>query len=170
MTKGGQDGTPGGASGGASRGAIKKHPASNGIAERAVKTAKSTLKKFVVDSNDSNFELKKKLIEFLYNYRNSTHTVENIVPSHNIINFRPKTELDFLKIEKRSIFKRKSIDVYMIHVNSLIKFAHVNQLKKSILQSNEMTTKTVMKELTYPQNEMPRLSTRKRKKPEWFGH
>jgi hypothetical protein len=172
MTKGGQEGASGGTTGSASRGAMKKHPASNGITERAVQTAKSTLKKYVVDSNDSNFELKNKLIEFLYNYRNSTHTVENIVPSHKFLNFKPKTELDFLKIEKRSIFKRKSIHVYMIHDNSLIKFAHVNQLKKSILKSNEIKTKTVTKELSKnkPQDEMPRRSTRKRKKPEWFGH
>jgi hypothetical protein len=163
MTKGGHEG--------ASGGAIKKHPASNGITERAVKTAKSTLKKFVVDSNDSNFELKKKLIEFLYNYRNSTHTVENIVPSHKFLNFKPKTELDFLKIEKRSIFKRKSIHVYMIHVNSLIIFAHVNQLKKSILKNNEITTKTVTKELTKnkPQDEMPRRSTRNERNKNGLG-
>jgi hypothetical protein len=171
MTKGGQEGASRGTSGGASGGATKKHPASNGFAERAVQTAKSVLKKLVVDGNGSNFELKKKLIEFLYNYRNSIHTVENIVPSHKILNFNPKTELDFLKIEKRSIFKRKSIHVYMIHVNSLIKFAHVNQLKKSILKSNEITTKTVTKELTKDKlrNEMPRRSTRNERNQNGLG-
>jgi hypothetical protein len=84
------------------------HPACN--AERAEQTAKSVLKKIVVDSNDSTFELKKKLIEFLYSYPNLTHTTENIVLSHEILNFKPKIEKisnDCLTEMKKTSFKNQ---------------------------------------------------------------
>lgn len=71
------------------------HPASNGLAERAVQTTKSVLRKFVID-NANSFNLDRSIEKFLFNYRNSPHTEDSIVPSHRILNFKPRSPLSVL--------------------------------------------------------------------------
>lgn len=78
------------------------HPASNGLVERAVQTAKSVLRKFLYD-NDTQFQIDRSLNQFLFNYRNSPHTEDKIIPVTRIFNYTPRTALSILSKEPEII-------------------------------------------------------------------
>lgn len=79
------------------------HPASNGMAERAVQSVKTVLKKLVFDSERSNcsFNLDKSIKDYLKKVRNLSTTDENWIPSHRLLSYHPRWEMDALKIDKK---------------------------------------------------------------------
>ena len=70
------------------------HPSSNGAAERAVQTFKSTLKKLVKNSKDS---IETQVNRFLFSYRNTPHTSTGVSPAEILLKRQPKTQLSLLK-------------------------------------------------------------------------
>jgi len=79
----------------------------------------------------------------------------------------------YVKWHTAKILKKKSTHVYSILVNNLVKLAHINQLRKTIMKKkenfnngneklNSSTNQTLQNELN------PRRSSRLRMKPDWF--
>ncbi|XP_062374782.1 uncharacterized protein K02A2.6-like [Sardina pilchardus] len=66
------------------------HPASNGLAERAVETLKDGLRKM------SGHSLETKLSRFLFQYRITPHTTTGLAPAEMLLGRRPKSHLDLL--------------------------------------------------------------------------
>ena len=66
------------------------HPASNGLAERAVQTFKEGMKK----SKTSDLQLR--LTRFLFQYRITPHTTTGIAPAELLMGRRPRSHLDLL--------------------------------------------------------------------------
>ena len=71
------------------------NPSSNGLAERAVQTVKSGLKKFTVGS------LNTRVSRFLYSYRRSVHSITKISPDQVMFNRKFKSPLDINISEKK---------------------------------------------------------------------
>ena len=67
------------------------HPASNGLAERAVQTLKSGLKKMTVGN------IEDKLARFLFQYRITPHTTTRTSPAELLMGRRLRSQLDILK-------------------------------------------------------------------------
>ena len=65
------------------------HPASNGLAERAVQTVKEALKKTTGD-------LETRLARFLFQYRLTPHLTTGQPPAELLMGRRPRSHLDFL--------------------------------------------------------------------------
>ena len=66
------------------------HPASNGLAERAVQTFKEGMKK------SKTTDLQLRLTRFLFQYRITPHTTTGIAPAEMLMNRRPHSHLDLL--------------------------------------------------------------------------
>jgi hypothetical protein len=164
------------------------HPQSNGLVERAVETTKSVLKKFVHEHGFSKLQIANDVTRFLMNHRNLPTTTDEIIPSHKMLNYEPRTKLTILKCKttseiascemeqahssitqkikpklqfeegekvvylcrvnnklfhyKATIIKKRSTFTYDVKVNGLTKMAHVNQLKKSILNHCHLPIQT----------------------------
>ena len=67
------------------------HPASNGLAERAVQTFKSGIKKL------TNGTLETRVARFLFNYRITPQTTTGVSPSELLLGRRLRCHLDFLR-------------------------------------------------------------------------
>ena len=81
------------------------HPASNGAAERAVQTFKSTLKKLVKNSKDS---IETQVNRFLFSYRNTPHTNTGVSPAEILLKRLPKTRMSLLRPDmEKSTMKYK---------------------------------------------------------------
>lgn len=72
------------------------HPASNGQAERTVRTVKEVFKKFMIDSQKKFQDVDEQICYFLFNYRNSCLTKTGKFPSEHLYSFKPKTLLDLM--------------------------------------------------------------------------
>ena len=66
------------------------HPASNGLAERAVQTVKNALK----DSSGANLETQ--ISRFLFHYRITPHSTTGVPPAELLLGRRPRCRLDLL--------------------------------------------------------------------------
>lgn len=75
------------------------HPASNGLAERAVQTVKDTfLKQMLHDAKyNTKRSLQHRIDSFLFSYRNTPHSMTGLIPSEVMFKFKPKTHLSLLK-------------------------------------------------------------------------
>lgn len=82
------------------------HPASNGLVERVVQTTKSALRKFTNDDSNK-FNLDRSIEKFLFSYRNTPHTQEQIIPSELILNYSPRSSLSLLN-EPTEVLNRVS--------------------------------------------------------------
>jgi transposase InsO family protein len=100
------------------------HPQSNGLAERAVQTAKTVLRKLIIEKV-SPFQLNNAVEEFVRNHRNLPTTENGIVPAHLVFSFKPKTELTSLKHHQRNNSIREFKEIRNIESNN--KF-EVNEL------------------------------------------
>lgn len=67
------------------------HPASNGLAERAVQTFKESMKKF------SDGSISTRVSRFLFAYRNTPHTTTGSSPAELLFSRRPRTRLDLIR-------------------------------------------------------------------------
>lgn len=77
------------------------NPASNGQAERLVRTTKEVLKKFLIDPDIAEVSLEDQLYLFLFNYRNTCLTNDEEFPSERIFSYKPKTLLDLINPKKQ---------------------------------------------------------------------
>ena len=66
------------------------HPASNGLAKRAVKTCKTGMRKMTQGT------LKQKLARFLFSYRTTPHPTTGVSPAELLMNRKLKSALDLL--------------------------------------------------------------------------
>ncbi|KAL3974523.1 interleukin 1 receptor-like 1 [Sarotherodon galilaeus] len=66
------------------------HPASNGLAERAVETLKDGLKKML------GLSIEKRLCRFLFQYRITPHTTTGLSPAELLMGRKPRSHLDLL--------------------------------------------------------------------------
>ena len=80
------------------------HPATNGLAERAVQTFKSFLKK------TPDGALEDRLSKFLLNYRLTPHSTTGITPAELLLGRRPRSVLDLVRpdLSKRSARSRST--------------------------------------------------------------
>lgn len=93
------------------------HPQSNGLAERAVQTMKTTLKKCLLD-NANCLCLDDKVTQCLYQYRNKMSTVTNKTPNELVLAYKPRTSMDLInpRSQIKSILKpSQSSDRRNIH-------------------------------------------------------
>ena len=67
------------------------HPATNGLAERAVQIVKRGLKK------SSEGSVKSRLAKFLFTYRLTPHTTTGVSPAEMLLGRRPRSRLDILR-------------------------------------------------------------------------
>lgn len=76
------------------------NPASNGQAERLVRTVKEVLKKFLLEPEVAVLDLEDQINLFLFNFRNNNMTRDGHFPSERIFSYRPKTVLDLINPKK----------------------------------------------------------------------
>lgn len=91
------------------------HPASNGLAERAVQTVKAAFLKQLLEENKigPKRSLQHKVDAFLFVYRNTPHSVTGQTPSELLFKVKPKTHLTLLKphlIDEMKVKQEKSVD------------------------------------------------------------
>jgi hypothetical protein len=70
-------------------------PQSNGYAERCVKTVKVSLKKQLLEARNQkvSLKIKKALLEFLFEYRNTPHKTTGKCPAELVLKKKPRTVL-----------------------------------------------------------------------------
>lgn len=89
-------------------------PESNGLAERAVQTAKSGIKKLLVDPKFNHMKLLAIVDIFLFSYSNSYSQAIDCTPASKVFSFIPKTDLDSnlgMKFEQLKNKVRFNLDV-----------------------------------------------------------
>lgn len=80
------------------------HPASNGLAERAVQTFKESMKKSTEDSLDT------RIARFLFRYRLTPHSTTGMAPAQLLLGRRPRSHLDLLKPDIATRVQGKQYD------------------------------------------------------------
>ena len=88
------------------------HPASNGLAERAVQTFKQALKK------SSGSDLQTQLARFLFQYRITPHTTTGVAPAELLMGRRPRSHLDLLHPTVKSKVQANQFRQKMAHDRS----------------------------------------------------
>ena len=81
------------------------HPASNGLAERAIQTLKNALKK-----NPGGVSLSTQIYRFLFQYRLTPHSTTGIAPAELLLGRRPRSHLDFLFPDITDRVRRKQFE------------------------------------------------------------
>ena len=81
------------------------HPASNGLAERAVPTLKSALKK-----DPGGVRLETQICHFLFRYRITPHSTTGILPAELLLGRRPRSRLDLLHPDIAGRVRKKQED------------------------------------------------------------
>ena len=81
------------------------HPASNGLAERAIQTLKNALKK-----NPGGVSLPTQIYRFLFRYRLTPHSTTGIAPAELLLGRRPRSHLDFLFPDITDRVRRKQFE------------------------------------------------------------
>lgn len=79
------------------------HPASNGLAERAVQTFKQGIKKIKGDT------LETKIARFLFNYRITPQTTTGLSPAEMLMSRRLRSTLDLLLPDVKSKIRKKQL-------------------------------------------------------------
>lgn len=118
-------------------------PEANGLAERAVQTAKMSLRKLLNDPNYMHKNLNELIKIFLMSYRNTYSQAIGCSPGNKIFNYEPKTELDTkLKVVKQEEKKTKQKRVTF---NDKLSFSDevldVRKLNKKDNYNNEISKK-----------------------------
>ena len=79
------------------------HPASNGLAERAVQTFKTVMKKSTSGSLES------RVSRFLFNYRLTPHSTTGTSPAEMLLGRRPRSLLDLLHPDKTATVRKHQL-------------------------------------------------------------
>ena len=87
------------------------HPASNGLAERAVQAFKEHMKK---SSNDS---IETRVARFLFSYRRTPHSTTGIAPAELLLGRLPRSHLDLVKPNLQKKFRSKQFFQTKYHDN-----------------------------------------------------
>lgn len=77
------------------------NPTSNGQAERLVRVVKDVFKKYLLDPEMRELDLKSKINFFLINYRNQIANKDGLPPSHKVLSYKPKILLDLIHPNKQ---------------------------------------------------------------------
>ena len=85
------------------------HPATNGLAERAVQILKKGLKKVITGS------LQTRLAQVLMSYRITPQTTTGASPSELLMARQPRTRLDLLKPNPESVVENKQMKQKVAH-------------------------------------------------------
>ena len=84
------------------------HPATNGLAERSVRTFKEVLKKWKGDGDS----VATKVERFLFSYRNTPHSATGISPAQILLKRRPRIHLSAIKpTSKKSLVPQQEVKV-----------------------------------------------------------
>lgn len=102
-----------------------QHPASNGAAENSVKTVKNALKKALFSGKVNDISLF--LNKFLFDYRTTKHCTTGLTPSESLLNYKPRTRLDFLKPPKTVKEKKVYVNKYSVNDNVIVKIFKNNK-------------------------------------------
>ena len=86
------------------------HPTSNGLAERAVQTLKSALKK-----DPGGVSLETQICRFLFRYRITSHSTTGIPPAELLLGRRPRSRLDLLHPDIAGRVRKKQVDQKVNH-------------------------------------------------------
>lgn len=114
------------------------HPATNGLAERAVQSFKEHLKRFPDGS------LQEKLAKFLLWYRLTSHSTTGIPPAELLLGRRPRLKLDLLN----QICRKLSSPKWKCRRNTM---THTQNLALSMLMTLSMSRTSPTKKLGYPE-------------------
>ncbi|XP_054287559.1 uncharacterized protein K02A2.6-like [Macrosteles quadrilineatus] len=89
------------------------HPASNGLAERAVQTTKRSFLRQLLEDDQSNKSrtLQHRIDSFLFTYRNTPHTITGSTPAELFLRFKPRNHLSLLKPHLPSDLNKKIIKI-----------------------------------------------------------
>ena len=85
------------------------HPSTNGLAERAVQTVKSGLKRM----GDGTLELQ--LLRFLFVYRRTPHATTGVAPSELLMGRKLKSRLDLIRPDLTAVVNNKQQNQKMNH-------------------------------------------------------
>ena len=89
------------------------HPASNGLAERAVQILKNALKK-----DPGGVSLETQISRFLFSYRITPHSTTGVAPAELLMGRRPRSRLDLLypdiaeRVRKRQLDQKEGHDLH----------------------------------------------------------
>lgn len=98
------------------------HPASNGLAERAVGTVKESLKK-----NDRNkLTIQQKLLNILFKYRNTPQSATGISPVNLLFSYKPRTFFSYLQNDIKESTNKGRTNEYKVR-----KLKEFNTVKRS---------------------------------------
>ena len=84
------------------------HPATNGLAERAVQTFKMSMKKATTTSDSE-------ISRFLFIYRNTLHTTTGITPAELLLHRKPRSLLTMLRPSTAERVRKKQIQQEITH-------------------------------------------------------
>ena len=100
------------------------HPASNGLAERAVQTLKDALRK-----DTGEVSLDSQIQEFLFRYRITPHSTTGIPPAELLLGRRPRSRLDLLQPDIAGRVRQRQTDqkIDMIVIVTLVTLQWDNQ-------------------------------------------
>ncbi len=117
------------------------HPSSNGMAERAVQSIKKVLMKLVLDVERSNnsIDSEKLLKDLLRKQRNLPTTIDEIIPNHRLFSYKPRWEMDALKMEKSNESAKTTVRENLNHSknSNVIVKSNLNRREKEIKKKLE---------------------------------
>lgn len=128
------------------------HPQSNGSAERAVQTSKTSFRKFVLDieldftSYMQDIKNKRRTIQmmidnFHINYRNTPSTVTKVSPSELLFSYKPRTLVDLLRFDKKVETKNLQSDQNFEKEEIVVKNESSNKVVKNMKSKSNFNKK-----------------------------
>lgn len=99
------------------------HPATNGLAERFVRTFKQSLKAM----RDVSISLNKKIANFLLMYRNAPHLTTNETPARLFLGKNLRSRLDLIRPDTRRTVQDKRMGQVITEKKAVVRFFEIGQ-------------------------------------------